>query len=95
MVVAKSKESPVIVYSVWHRASKFSRNEAAAWCKEHDFTIENYWPRKDNETDELTHHVHIQIPGDQAVEGSFRVMSDDFPDGITVTVAQIEAQEAA
>ena len=74
------------VQAVWHRADLYTRAEASAWCKDHDFSTDVY--RSRDEDGQVTHHIHLQFDTAEAVEGSWRTLSDDFPAGVSVSVCE-------
>ena len=74
------------VQAVWHRADQYTRAQAAAWCKEHDFAHDVYRTREEDGV--VSHHIHPQFDTAEAVEGSWRTLSDDFPAGISVSVCE-------
>ena len=74
------------IQAVWHRADKFTRDQAEAWCKAHDFNTDTYV--RNLKDGIITHHIHRQFPTSDAVEGSWRTLSDDFPDGVSVSVCE-------
>jgi HK97 family phage prohead protease len=78
--------SPLIVQSVWHKATLYSREEAANWCDSHNFKSSVY--RSRSIEGETTHHIHAQFDTSEAVEGSWAILSDDFPDGISVSICE-------
>lgn len=79
------------VQAVFHKASVYTRSEAATWCKEHRFKADVYATR---EVDgEVTHHIHRQFDTSEAKEGTWRVLSDDFPEGITVSICERKSMD--
>ena len=76
----------MIVQTVWFQTKHYTKAQAAAWCEAHDFSTANYSEKLKN--GELTHHRFIQFDAADAVENSFRVLSDDFPAGISVTICE-------
>ena len=74
------------IQAVWHRADQYTRAQAAAWCKEHDFANDVYRTREEDGV--VTHHIHRQFDTAEAVEGSWRTLSDDFPAGISVSICE-------
>lgn len=78
--------SRLIVQSVWHNASIYSRKESADWCDSHNFKSDVYRTRDAEGV--VTHHIHAQFDTSEAVEGSWRVLSDDFPEGISVSICE-------
>ena len=74
------------VQAIWHLADMYSKTEAEKWCTEHGFSTDIYRARKDDGV--VTHHIHAQFDTAEAVEGSWRTLSDDFPDGISVSVCE-------
>ena len=76
----------MIVQTVWFQTKHYTKAQAAAWCEAHDFSTANYSEKLKN--GELTHHRFIQFDAADAVEGTFRVLSDDFPAGISVTICE-------
>ena len=78
--------SRLIVQSVWHKATIFTRQQAADWCDSHNFKSDVYRTRDDE--GEVTHHIHAQFDTSEAVEGSWGVLSNDFPEGITVSICE-------
>jgi len=78
--------SRLVIQSVWHKASLYSRSEAASWCESHKFSSAVYRTR--DEDGEVTHHIHAQFDPSEAVEGSWFVLSDDFPEGISVSTCE-------
>lgn len=78
--------SRLIVQSVWHKAALFTRKQAADWCDSHNFKSDVYRTRESE--GEVTHHIHAQFDTSEAVEGSWGVLSNDFPDGITVSICE-------
>lgn len=81
----------VSVQAIWHDASLFTREEASAWCVEHGFSTEVYATRA-SEDGSVTHHIHRQFPTAEAVEGTWRTISDTFPEGITASTC-VRAEE--
>lgn len=76
------------VQAVWHRADIYSREDAANWCKDHDFKTDQYGTRTDKESDEVTHHIHRQFDPSEAEEDTWAVIADDFPEGISASVCR-------
>lgn len=74
------------VQSVWHKASLFTKAQAAAWCDAHNFKSNVYASREDAGT--LTHHIHRQFETAEAVDGSWRTLSNDFPEGVSVSICE-------
>lgn len=81
----------VSVQAVWHDANLFSEAEAASWCLEHGYTSSTHRVRQSD--GEVTHHIHAQFDTASAVDGSWRVLSDDYPEGITVSVCEVKMTE--
>lgn len=81
----------VRVQAVWHDASLFTEAEAATWCEENGFISSTHRVRQIDGT--VTHHIHAQFDTADAVEGSWRVLSDDYPDGIAVSVCEVKMTE--
>ena len=77
---------PLAIQAVWHRADAYTREQASAWCAEHDFKSDVYRTREDEGT--TTHHIHPQFDPAEAKDGSWRTIADDFPDGISVSVCE-------
>ena len=76
----------MIVQTVWFQTKHYTKAQAAAWCEAHDFSTANYSEKLSGVS--LTHHRFIQFDAADAVEDSFRVLSDDFPAGISVTICE-------
>ena len=83
----KSADNPLVIQAIWHKASLFTKQEAADWCKDHDFKTDTYRSREDDDG-EVTHHIHAQFDPSDAIEDSWKTISDDFPDGITASLCQ-------
>jgi len=77
----------MIVQSIWHRADLFSREQASAWCTEHDFKTDVYRTKSDDDG-ELSFHIHAQFDPSEAVEDSWKFISDTFPEGISASVCE-------
>ena len=78
------------VQAIWHRADLYSKTEAEKWCAEHGFSTDVYRAREDE--GQITHHIHAQFqPDDPSIkQGSWGVLSDDFPDGISASICERE-----
>ena len=85
----------VEIQAVWHSAKLFTRAAAAEWCKEHNFLSDVYREKLDDDG-QLTHHIHRQFdPKDPRIQDdSWAVLSDEFPEGVSVTTAVRKEQNA-
>jgi len=77
----------MIVQSIWHRAKLFSRKEASAWCSSHDFKTDVYRSKSDDDG-EVVFHIHAQFDPSEAVDDSWKIISDTFPEGISASVCE-------
>ena len=61
--------------------------DAMIWAAEHDFvaTIVRY---RTDDMDNVTHIILPQFDPEEAVEQSFRTISDDFPEGVSASIAE-------
>lgn len=75
------------IQALFFDATMFSLGEAKDWCGEHGFEPVE-WRSKLDDDEVKTHHIAVMFQPDEAVEGSFKTISDDFPDGISATVAE-------
>lgn len=83
----RNEDSPHVIQSIWHKASVYTKEEAADWCEEHDFTVDVYRSKDDDEGNVL-YHIHAQFDPDEAVDDSWGFISETFPDGISASVCQ-------
>ena len=74
------------VQAVWFRSDKYSKTEAAAWCVDHDFITNVYRQRVEGEV--VTHHIFPQFDTSEGVDGTWATLSNDFPDGVSVSVCE-------
>lgn len=79
------------VQAVWHDADMYSRSEAESWCRSHDFDIKGYRARE--ERGAVTHHIHYLFDPSEARDGSWRTLSNDFPEGVSVSVCERKTME--
>ena len=77
--------------SVWHKASLHTRAEAALWCKEHNFDFIGYRAKEDDGV--TTHHIHYLFQPNEAKENSWAILSDDFPEGISLSICERKSME--
>jgi HK97 family phage prohead protease len=77
----------VEIQAIFHRADRYTREEAAQWCRSNDFSTDVYRERRD-EGDVLTHHIHAQFDSAEAAEGTWRTIADDFPDGVSARTCE-------
>ena len=77
--------------SVWHSSSTYTRAEAAAWCKEHNFDFIGYRAKEDDGV--IIYHIHYLFEPDEAKENSWAILSDDFPDGISLSICERKSME--
>lgn len=80
----------VSIQAVWFNASLYTREQASDWCVEHDFKNDTYRTREEDGV--ITHHIFPQFDPSEGKDGTFAVLSDDFPDGITVTTCEVEGK---
>ena len=85
--VRKSEDNSQVVQSIWHKAHLFTKKEASAWCVDHDFKVNDYRSRKDDDGS-ITHHIHAQFDPAEGIEDTWAFISDDFPDGISASTCQ-------
>lgn len=85
--VKKDENNPLVIQAVWHKAHLFTREEAAAWCLDHDFSTDVYRTRKDDDGS-ITHHIHAQFDPSEGIEDSWVYDGEDFPEGISVSMCQ-------
>jgi len=74
------------IQSIWHEASLYSREQARSWCVENGFLVDTYRSREDD--GQITHHIHAQFDPSEAKSGSWAVIADDFPEGISASVCE-------
>ena len=77
------------VFCVWLKSDKYSKAQATAWCEAHNFKTGQY--REKLKDGVLTHHRFLQLTPTEVIDGSYRTLSDDFPDGISVTTCETKA----
>jgi HK97 family phage prohead protease len=82
----ESESSPRVIQALFFQAERYTQEEAIQWATEHEFTVQAVRARE--EEGEVTHHIIAQFEPSEAVEGSWRVMSNEFPDGITASTCE-------
>ena len=80
------ESDPRVIQCLFFQAERYSQEEAIQWATEHEFTVQAVRARE--EEGQVTHHIIAQFDPSEAVEGSWRVMSNDFPDGITASTCE-------
>jgi len=85
-VTIKAEDSPRVVQALFFQAEMYSAQDAIDWAVSHDFDVQAVRTRE--EEGQVTHHIIAQFEPSEAVEGSWRVMSNDFPDGITASTCE-------
>lgn len=76
--------------ALWFRAAQWTRDAAAKWCADHDLEPVA-WRTREGDDGVVTHHIAVIFQPDEAVEGSFRTIADDFPEGVSATIAERKA----
>lgn len=74
------------VQAVWFDASQYTESAAKEWCDSHNFKSDEIVTRE--EGDEITHWISRQFPTDDAIEGTWKTLSNDFPDGISASLCE-------
>ena len=72
--------------AVWFRSDKWTEDAAHQWAEEHSFLHDVVRYRKEEQ--KTTHIIFPQFDTSEVVEGSWRTIADDFPDGISVTICE-------
>jgi HK97 family phage prohead protease len=76
----------MVTQAVWFRTKKWSEDAAHQWAEEHSFI--HSVVRYREERNQKTHIIFPQFDTSEVVEGSWRTLADDFPDGISVTICE-------
>lgn len=76
----------VEIQAFWFKADYWFRGSAEEWLESNGFKFNIY--RERVEDDLVTHFVYPQFPTDEGKENTFRVISNDFPLGVTATTCE-------
>jgi len=79
-------DKSVDIQAFWFSADLWSRSEAKDWLAERALARDVYRSREENGA--VTHHVYPQFDVSEGIENTWRVLSDDFPAGITATTCE-------
>lgn len=74
------------IQAIWFRTTKWNKAGAKDWLKEHDFKSDVM--RTSVKDGVLTHLIFPQFDPDEADPETFRTLADDWPEGVSVTVAE-------
>ena len=72
----------MIVQAIWFRLDKWDADSSRKWCVDHDYSTDVVRKKKD------THLIYAQFDPSEAVEGTWRVLSDDLPDGVSFSICE-------
>lgn len=67
-------------------ANRFTESEAQDWAHDHDFLSDVVRTREQDGL--ITHWILPQFDPGEGMEGTFRTIADDFPDGISATICE-------
>jgi len=76
----------VDIQAIFHDAKLFSRQEASDWCENNSFITEVYRAREEDGI--VTHHIHAQFDTALGVDGTWKTIANDFPEGVSASVCE-------
>ena len=74
------------IQAVWFRTTRWNKDGAVSWLKDHDFKHDVM--RTKVTEGAVSHLIFPQFDPDEADPDTFRTLADDWPDGVSVTVAE-------
>ena len=81
----------MVTQAVWFVARQWSEDAAHAWAEDHNF-LHNV-VRYREEDNEKTHIIFPQFDTSEVLEGSWRTIANDLPEGISLTICQRKSME--
>lgn len=81
----------MVTQAVWFVARQWSEDAAHAWAEDHNF-LHNV-VRYREEDNEKTHIIFPQFDTSEVLEGSWRTIANDLPEGISLTICQRKNME--
>ena len=74
------------VQALWFRADRYTKSEAKEWCDSHDFKSNEIVEREDDGL--ITHWISRQFPTNDAIDGTWKTLSETFPEGISASACE-------
>ncbi len=81
------------IQALFFDANRFTESEARAWASDHDFLDDVVRTREQDGI--ITHYILAQFDPSEGAEGSYRVIADDFPEGISATICERNMESKA
>ena len=75
------------IQALFFDASRYTESEARDWAASHDF-LDDVVRTREQEDGIITHYILAQFDPTEGIEGSWRTLSTDFPDGISATTCE-------
>lgn len=74
------------VQAVWFSARLYTESTAKEWCDTHNFKSDEIVTRE--EGDETTHYISRQFPKSDAIDGTWKTLANDFPEGVSASLCE-------
>ncbi len=76
------------IQALFFETATFAEDDARAWAKGHDFSVDVYRVKLDKDSGDPTHHIFAQFPPDdpRIDSSSWAIISENFPDGVSATI---------
>lgn len=88
--MGKPRSKSYDIQALWFKADLWSQDTAKTWCDNHGFKTDDVRTREDD-NGVVTHFIFAQASASEFKDDTFRTIADDFPEGVSASVAERKA----